>query len=426
MLCGFVNAVIIHRFRIKSIIVTIATLNIFYGILIFVTGGDYIYSLPDWFAAGITWFEFERDQIPYYINFQMLMLVVVFAMTWFLLNRTNIGRQIYAMGGNPDAAQRLGFNLFRLHLIVYGYMGFVAGIASLVQAQLAQSVAPTVLVGKELDVLAAVVLGGASLLGGVGTVLGTILGLTLLAIMQNGLVLLGVSSYWSQFFVGLVILVSVSATAVSTTRSNVVRRARRVSEAACGSRRPAARSCSVGGTNAGLSALLVALIVAVHLDDRRTVLLRVGAALDGLPDAGARHPVARHDDHAALRRAEPLDHRHRQSVRADHGLCADDRFVPGAEGVAWGAWQVAAVAAGFAVAAVIGLINGYVIAYLGVSPILATLGTMTMVKGLSIGLTRGNVISGFPEPIVFIGNGTVLGIPVRDVRLRRAAPCRWR
>ncbi len=96
--------------------------------------------------------------------------------TWLLLNRTNIGRQIYALGGNRDAAQRLGFDVFRLNLFVYGYMGFIAGIASLVQAQLAQSVTPTVLVGKELDVLAAVVLGGASLTGGVGTVLGTILG----------------------------------------------------------------------------------------------------------------------------------------------------------------------------------------------------------------------------------------------------------
>jgi simple sugar transport system permease protein len=97
-------------------------------------------------------------------------------------------------------------------------MGLMAGVASLVQAQLAQSVAPTVLVGKELDVLAAVVLGGASLTGGVGTVLGTILGLTLLAVMQNGLVLIGVSSYWSQFFVGLVILVSVSSTALNLRR----------------------------------------------------------------------------------------------------------------------------------------------------------------------------------------------------------------
>ena len=76
------------------------------------------------------------------------------------------------------------------------------------------------------------------------------------------------------------------------------------------------------------------------------------------------------------------------------------RYVPGSEGIAWVGWQLLAVAAGFAVAGLIGLVNGYVIAYLGVSPILATLGTMTLCKGISIGLTRGNVISGFPEPIM--------------------------
>jgi simple sugar transport system permease protein len=122
------------------------------------------------------------------------------------------------MGGNKDAAQRLGFQVFRLNCLVYGYLGFIAGIASLVQAQLAQSVTPTVLVGKELDVLAAVVLGGASLTGGVGTIFGTILGVALLAILQNGLVLVGVSSYWSQLFVGLIILVAVSITAWSERR----------------------------------------------------------------------------------------------------------------------------------------------------------------------------------------------------------------
>src|SRR6478609_4256119 len=86
--------------------------------------------------------------------------------------------------------------------------------------------------------------------------------------------------------------------------------------------------------------------------------------------------------------------------------------VPGANGLMWGGWQVSALLAGLAVATIIGLINGFVIAYLGVSPILATLGTMTMCKGLSIGLTRGNVISGFPDPIVFLGNGTVMSVPV--------------
>src|ERR1700736_1424203 len=84
----------------------------------------------------------------------------------------------------------------------------------------------------------------------------------------------------------------------------------------------------------------------------------------------------------------------------------------GAEGFAWGGWQIVAIVAGFAVATIVGLLNGFVIAYLGVSPILATLGTMTMCKGLSIGATRGNVISGFPEPIVFLGNGVFMGVPV--------------
>ncbi len=96
-----------------------------------------------------------------------------------------MGRQIWRDGSNKDAAQRLGFHVFRLNCFVYGYLGLIAGVGSLVQAQLAQSVTPTVLVGKELDVLAAVVLGGASLTGGVGTVLGTILGVALLAIIRR-------------------------------------------------------------------------------------------------------------------------------------------------------------------------------------------------------------------------------------------------
>ena len=219
VLCGLINAVFVTKLRISSIIVSIATLNIFYGLLIFMTGGNYITSLPKFFRDGIAWFEHvDASGVPYGLNLQILLLVSAFSVTWLLLNRTNIGRQIYALGGNREAAQRLGFHVFRITLLVYGYLGFVAGVASIVQAQLAQSVTPTVLVGKELDVLAAVVLGGASLNGGVGTVFGAILGVALLAILQNGLVLIGVSSYWNQWFVGLTILVAVSTTAWSERR----------------------------------------------------------------------------------------------------------------------------------------------------------------------------------------------------------------
>ena len=217
--CGLINALFITKLRISSIIVSIATLNVFYGLLIFFSGGRYITSLPKFFRDGIWWLEYtDADGTPYAFNLQVLVLILVFLATWIFLNRTNIGRQIYAMGGNRDAAQRLGFHIFRLNCLVYGYLGVVAGCASLVQAQLAQSVTPTVLVGKELDVLAAVVLGGASLTGGSGTVFGTVLGVALLAILQNGLVLVGVSSYWNQMFVGLVILVAVSITAWSERR----------------------------------------------------------------------------------------------------------------------------------------------------------------------------------------------------------------
>ncbi len=86
--------------------------------------------------------------------------------------------------------------------------------------------------------------------------------------------------------------------------------------------------------------------------------------------------------------------------------------LPYTSGLPWLAWQVAAIASGFVVAGLIGLINGLLVAYVGVSPILVTLGTMTMVKGIAIGLTHGNVISGFPAWVVFIGNGTVLGVPM--------------
>ncbi len=143
------------------------------------------------------------------------MIIVV---TGVLMNRTRLGRQIYAMGGNRDAASRLGLNLLRLHFYVYGYMGILAGVAAVVQAQITQSVAPNSLLGFELTVLAAVVLGGTSMTGGRGSLTGTLLGVVLLAFLQNGLTLLSVSSYWHMVFSGAIILVSISATAWNEKR----------------------------------------------------------------------------------------------------------------------------------------------------------------------------------------------------------------
>ncbi len=211
LLLGLLNAVLISTLRLSSIIVSIAMLNVYFGLLMFLSHGNQLFNLPDWFLDAFSWVVYtDRAQNPYVLNAQIIGLFVCFATSWLLLNRTSIGRQIYALGGNAEAAARVGFNAFRLNLVVYGYMGLVSGLASLVQGQLAQSIAPNVLVGRELNVLAAVVLGGASLTGGQGSVLGMILGVAVLAIMENGLILVGVSSYWTQFFDGAVILVAVS------------------------------------------------------------------------------------------------------------------------------------------------------------------------------------------------------------------------
>jgi simple sugar transport system permease protein len=216
---GAVNALLVYSLRVHSIIITIATLNIFYGLLIFLTGGKWIYNFPDWFARGLSLFAFTSSGgKTYSFSLSIMVLVAAVAITGFILNKTAMGRQIYAMGGNPEAAKRMGFNLLRLHLFVYCYMGLLAGTAGLVQAQLVQTVAPNSIVGRELEVVAAVVLGGASLAGGAGTLLGTVLGVALIAIMSNGLTLMGISSYWHQVVIGLIILASVSITAFNRKR----------------------------------------------------------------------------------------------------------------------------------------------------------------------------------------------------------------
>ncbi|HEX9027739.1 MAG TPA: hypothetical protein VF823_01110, partial [Anaerolineales bacterium] len=132
---------------------------------------------------------------------------------WFIARYTILGRSIYALGGNPASAQRAGFNILGLQLFVYSFMGLTAGFASVIQALLVQTVAPNSLVGKELDVIAAVILGGASLTGGTGTITGTLLGVALIAIMSNGLTLMHVSSFWYKVVIGFVILASVGFSA---------------------------------------------------------------------------------------------------------------------------------------------------------------------------------------------------------------------
>jgi simple sugar transport system permease protein len=216
MLLGLINAVLVYKLKVPAIIITISTLNLFFGLLIYFSNGAWLYGFPDWFMDGVELFTFVgSDGYDYGFSLPIIMLVAVVSFTSFLMSKTRLGRQIYAMGGNADAASRIGINLFGINLFVYGYMGALAGIASVVQTQITQSVAPNSLMGFELTVLAAVVLGGTSMTGGKGTLMGVVLGVALLAILKNGLTLLGVPSYWHAVVTGLIIVFSISMTALN-------------------------------------------------------------------------------------------------------------------------------------------------------------------------------------------------------------------
>ena len=200
-LLGSFNALLVHQLRAPPVIVTIATMTFGFSMLMFVTKGAPIYDLPAWLTD-----KFAVLTVP----FPVIVAGVVLAATAFLLRRLSLGRQIYGLGGNPEAAKRMGCPIGRLQFFVYGFSGAMAGLAGLMQAHRVEEVVPNALIGRELDVLAAVVLGGASLTGGVGTVGGTILGIVLLAMLRNGLTLLGVSSYSFGAVTGVVILLSVA------------------------------------------------------------------------------------------------------------------------------------------------------------------------------------------------------------------------
>jgi simple sugar transport system permease protein len=208
---GVFNALLIHRFRIISIVATIATFNIYFGLLMFFTRGVSIYDLPDWLTERIVLFEHQTaDGSWAEITLPVLVMLICVVATWLLITRTTTGRQLYAFGDNPEGARRFGINVGAIQFIAFGWLGLMAGIGGLIQAHYAQEVVPNALYGRELDVLAAVVLGGARLGGGKGTVFGCVLGVFLISITQNGLNLMNVSPFAFKMIIGAIILIAIT------------------------------------------------------------------------------------------------------------------------------------------------------------------------------------------------------------------------
>lgn len=200
---GWVNGFAITRFQLPPFVATLGMLSIARGLTMLWTGGFPITGLGDSFGHIGTG-AFLGMPVPVWI---MLGLIAVFVV---ITRRSRFGRHLYAVGGNERAARLTGLPVARIKLAVYTLAGALAGMAGLIVTARLDSAQPNAGLGYELDSIAAVVIGGTSLSGGRGSVLGTVLGCLIIGVLNNGLFLLNVSPFWQQVIKGGVILLAVA------------------------------------------------------------------------------------------------------------------------------------------------------------------------------------------------------------------------
>ncbi|KKO81261.1 MULTISPECIES: ABC transporter permease [Corynebacterium] len=186
--------------KIPSFIATLAMMSIARGLTLVISQGSPIETAP-----SVNFFGSDVAGLPVPI----IMMVIAGLLCWFILERTVLGRSMYAIGGNLEAARLSGLPVKRIQIAVFALSGFFAAWAGMVMAGRLESAQPQAGTGYELDAIAAVVIGGASLSGGQGKATGTLVGAILLAVIRNGLNLLNVSSFWQQIVIGLVIALAV-------------------------------------------------------------------------------------------------------------------------------------------------------------------------------------------------------------------------
>jgi simple sugar transport system permease protein len=206
---GLVNAALIAGLGLPTLIATLGTRSLFRGFLLFAIGSRLTRDLPDGLVAfsGMRLLETRPPEgAVAALHPSVLILVAVAAATWLLLRHTILGRGIHAVGGSPEAAARIGFDVRRIRAFVYAAAGALAGLAGIIHASLYRQANPFDLVGSELDAIAAAVLGGASILGGRGSVAGTLLGVLLVTVLNDSLILVGVPPEWQKVAIGAGIL----------------------------------------------------------------------------------------------------------------------------------------------------------------------------------------------------------------------------
>ena len=219
---GMFNGWIIANFKLNTMLVTLGTQTFFTGISMGLLqlkeitstlpaalkefGKSYLFEVTD--SAGL-----KSTMTTMFIFFVLLCII-----TSFVLNKTMFGRALYAIGGNEVSAERAGYNVKRTKFILYTVVGAVSGFIGMIRVCMASQSIPKAMVNKEFTIIPAVILGGASIFGGEGSVFGTVTAIAIITLVSNSMLLMGIDTYWKDFFNGLIILIGVTVSALQAMR----------------------------------------------------------------------------------------------------------------------------------------------------------------------------------------------------------------
>lgn len=214
-LFGLLNGVLVTRVKLPSFIVTLGTLNIAFALTQIYSNAETVSSLPDAMMFLGNTFRLGPAEVTYGTVLALLLYLV----TWFVLRSTVPGRHLYALGNNPEAARLMGLSSQRILLTVYSLAGCIYGIAALLLISRTGVGDPQAGQTDNLDSITAVVLGGTSLFGGRGSIVGTLLGALIVGVFRNGLTLIGVSSVYQVLITGILVILAVAADKLSHRRA---------------------------------------------------------------------------------------------------------------------------------------------------------------------------------------------------------------
>jgi ribose/xylose/arabinose/galactoside ABC-type transport system permease subunit len=220
VVCQLIMGIIITRTKLESFIVSLGFLSIYKGLTYLITGGREITIENKFTLLGRSYLSITDN---FRIGAPVLIFIILTVIIWFLLRYTKFGRRTYAVGGNQNAAYLAGISVKNFKLFIYGINGVFVAIATMAQLSRLGTGNPLMGEGKEIEVIAAVVVGGTALFGGRGNAWGTFIGVLLLGVISNALNILGVNPYWQFVMRGVLIVFAVSLTYISSKRASSIK-----------------------------------------------------------------------------------------------------------------------------------------------------------------------------------------------------------